>query len=243
MPEVLGDAVHVWLYRVDKAPDPAVLARCAAVLDASETARWQRYHFERDRHLFLVAHGLLRHTLSRYADVPPERWRFTLGAHGRPELAEPPPGSDVPSDLRFNLSHTQGLVAVLVNRGLDCGVDVEVVGREVDVPSLARHSFHAVECADVMAQAPSERQARFFAYWTLKEAYIKARGMGLALPLGAFAMRLGESVSVAFEPPLEDDAAHWQFQLLRPTAQHQLALAIKRGVAADREVVVREVAL
>ncbi len=243
MPEALSDAVHVWLCRVDQTLDPAGLARCAAVLDASETARWQRYHFERDRHLFLVAHGLLRLTLSRYADVPPERWRFSLGVHGRPELAEPLAGSVVPADLRFNLSHTHGLVAVLVNRSLDCGVDVEVVGREVDVPSLARHSFHAAECADVMAQLPSERQARFFAYWTLKEAYIKARGMGLALPLSAFAMQLGEPVSVAFEPPLEDDPAHWQFQLLRPTAEHQLALAIKRGAAADRQVVVREVAL
>lgn len=239
MIEVPGDAVHVWLCRVDQVQGPAVLARCAAVLDDAETERWQRYRFERDRHLFLVAHGLLRFSLSRYADVAPEDWRFALGDHGRPELA----GAMAGLDLRFNLSHTQGLAAVLVNRSLDCGVDVEALGRQVDVPNLARHSFHPAEYADVMAQAPSERRARFFAYWTLKEAYIKARGMGLALPLGAFAMTLGEPVSVAFEPPLDDNSAHWQFQLLRPTAEHQLAVAIKRGRSADRRVVVREGAL
>lgn len=253
--EALGDAAHLWLCRIDDVRDPAVLARCAALLDEVEAARWQRYRSERDRHLFLVSHGLLRLTLSRYAAVQPQDFRFVLGPHGRPELTE-----SHGLGLRFNLSHARGLAVVLVNRHLDCGVDVEAVGRKVDVPTLACHSFHPSERDDVMAQPPQEQVRRFFEYWTLKEAYIKARGMGLALPLKAFAMQLTAPVTVRFEPagsegprsdgPLADEApgdepddpACWQLQLLRPSAEYQVALAIRRGHAPDRQVMVRHCA-
>jgi 4'-phosphopantetheinyl transferase len=234
--EVLGEAVHVWLCRVDTVPDPDMLARCAQLLDAVETRRWQRYRFDKDRHLFLVGHALLRSTLSRYADVDPARWRFRLQEFGRPEVA----GPQTNLDLRFNLSHTRGLAVVLVTLGTDCGVDVEPADRSVDIESLARRNFADSERTDVLARADEDQRRRFLEYWTLKESYIKARGVGLALPLTKFTMTVGDRVTIAFDPAIDDDPEDWQFHLVRPAATHQLAVAVRRGPALDRPVVVRE---
>jgi len=235
----LGQAVHVWFCRTERLTDEHILDRCAQVLSEVETERWQRYLRPRDRRLFLVAHGLLRFTLSRYAEVPPEDWQYDIGTHGRPRIAAP----DGHVELRFNLSHSQGLAAVQVNLGMDCGVDVEGIGRDVDMDGLARACFSPAERADLLALPRAKRRRRFFEYWTLKESYIKARGLGLAIPLQGFAMHVANPVTVAFEPELQDEPKRWQFHLARPTDEHQMAVAIPRGLAQDVPVVIRETRL
>ena len=236
MVETLGASAHVWFCRVIAAPNPDHVARWAKLLDTVELARWQRYRRAEDRHLFLVAHAFLRTILSRYAEVAPSHWQFCQGEHGRPKLVAPGLGFD----LRFNLSHTHGLVAVVVNQDIDCGVDVEPLDRDVDIELVARQNFAIREQADVMAHSGEDRKRRFLELWTLKESYLKARGLGLSLPLAKFAMTVADPVSIAFEPPIDDNSAIWQFHLFRPTAAHQLAVALRRGKSADRSIVVRE---
>ncbi len=228
MPDAVHNELHIWLADVDRFRDPAHQGRFAAWLDDDERERWKRFRFKKDRDLFLVAHALVRHTLSRYADVAPEAWRFARGEHGRPEIAAPTVG--VP--LRFNLSHTRGLAAVLINETIDCGVDVEPTHRDVDFHAVSRRVFSSTERDDMLSQ-PDQR-TRFFEYWTLKESYIKARGMGLALPLDRFAFCIGTPITIGFVAPINDEPSAWQFELHRPTDRHQLALAARRADGENR---------
>lgn len=236
---VLGpDEVHVWYVRTPRATDALLLDSYAALLSEEESRRRLRFLFDRDRHTYLVSRALVRTTLSRYADVAPADWQFVANAHGRPEIVRPagcPP-------LRFNLSHTGGLAAMAVTLLRDVGIDVEDVTRRDVGLRVAEHYFAAGEVADLFALPPEEQRRAFFDYWTLKEAYIKARGMGLALPLDAFCMRLRseQTPRIEFEPRIDDDPARWSFHLWRPTSQHTIALAADRGAATSLAMRIEE---
>jgi 4'-phosphopantetheinyl transferase len=229
---------HVWYVFPDRLTDPALLQAYQVLLSPEEHARQQRFHFALDRHLFLVARALVRTVLSRYASVPPEAWGFTPNRYGRPEITSP---ADAPP-LRFNLSHTSGLVACAVAWDQEIGVDVEHVGRPGSYVDLARRYFAPSEAARVEALPAEQQQEAFFDYWTLKEAYIKARGMGLALPLADFAFCLepGQPVRISFTGTIEDDPSSWQFTQLRPSEQHKLAVAVRRPPGHDVGVKARE---
>jgi 4'-phosphopantetheinyl transferase len=231
-------SVHVDLLTTDNADALSRREEYLPLLSADERERMARLIFEGDRTRFLLTRALVRTTLSRYASVAPADWQFITNVHGRPELLDRPYG--VP-DLRFNLSHTEGLIACAVTIGREVGVDVEHVGRRLTHDVAARF-FAPREVADLQA-LPVDAQARaFFDYWTLKEAYIKARGMGLALPLGDFAFCLApeSTVEIRFEPSMQDDPATWQFEQAWPTQTHRLGLAIRR-TGADLPVRMREV--
>lgn len=233
------NAVHVDLVHSDTSAAWAQHeAAYRALLSPDERDRMSRLIFERDRRRFLLTRALVRTTLSRYADVPPAGWSFIANVHGRPEIVDRPPG--VP-DLRFNLSHTDGLIACAVTIGREVGVDVEHIGRRL-THDVAGRFFAPREVSDLKQLSDGEQQRVFFDYWTLKEAYIKARGFGLALPLADFAFQLSPSSSprISFEPSLEDDPATWQFFQDWPTPQHRLGLAIRRE-GADLPVRVRTV--
>lgn len=232
------NAVHVDLVHTG---DPAAWAKheaYRAMLSADEHARMARFVFERDRRAFLITRALVRTTLSRYAAVPPAKWAFIANVHGRPEILDRPSG--VP-DLRFNLSHTEGLIACAVTIGREVGVDVEHIQRRLAHDVAGR--FFAPREVDALKALPADEQARvFFDYWTLKEAYIKARGFGLALPLADFAFALNPPAppTIAFEPVLEDDPSTWQFAQDWPTPVHRLALAVRRD-GADLPIRIRRI--
>lgn len=199
----------------------------SALLPAAEQARAQRFHFRRDWESYTAAHALLRGTLSLLAagaglSVAPADWRFSIGAHGKPEPILPegaPP-------FRVNLSHTRGLAAVAVALDREVGVDVEWLDRTNLTIDLADRFFAPAECAQLVGLSPEAEKDALFAFWTLKEAYIKAVGMGLALPLGAFAYTL-DPLSIAFDARIQDEPAHWFFRRLRPTEGHVLGLALR----------------
>ncbi|MCA1586150.1 MAG: 4'-phosphopantetheinyl transferase superfamily protein [Acidobacteria bacterium] len=129
--------------------------------------------------------------------------------------------------LRFNLSHTHGLVACVAAVGCDVGVDVEWMDRAL-TNDIAERFFSPHEAAELRRLPDAEQSRVFFDYWTLKEAYIKARGLGLAIPLDQFSFRLRPPAppAIAFEPALDDDPARWQFAQTTPTPRHRLGLAI-----------------
>jgi 4'-phosphopantetheinyl transferase len=221
----------VWIAAPPAVADPALLRRYAALESADERERRLRLHSEQDRLMRLVSVALVRTTLSRYADVPPEGWRFRRTAQGRPELV---PDVCRPA-LRFSLSHARDLVACAVTLDREIGVDVECFDRRADVSAIARRYFARAEVQDLEARARERGRERFFEYWTLKEAYAKARGLGLALPFGRFSFQLeaGGPIRVAFDAELADDAEAWQFDLARPSSRHVLGLALRRGNVAD----------
>ncbi len=216
-----------------------MLDRCWSVLAGDERARHDRFLFEKDRHLYLISHALVRWALSQYDQVSPAEWRFVENDYGRPEVA---PDQNRLS-LRFNLTHTTGLVACAVTEGFDIGVDAEAVGRAtLDIMALARATFAPREVVQIEALSAESQRSAFLSLWTLKESYIKARGMGLSLPLKDFSFELrpdGPPV-ISFEGSIRDDPAAWQFRQIRPTAEHTLAVAVKKGLRPELPIEVRE---
>lgn len=209
----------------DEAPADTV-ARLWTRMTADEQARCVRFVRDVDRRTFAITRALVRQTLSRHAPTAPLDWRFVTNDHDCPfvvpEQAGAPP-------LHFNVSHTDGLVALAVTRGHRLGVDVERVTRVVTEAVAERH-FAPAEVRDLRALPAADQPRVFFEYWTLKEAYIKARGMGLALPLDAFAfaLRLPDPPTISFVPGFDDVPERWQFWQAWPTAAHRLSLAIER---------------
>jgi 4'-phosphopantetheinyl transferase len=225
--------VDLWLVAPDEI-NAAQLSSYERLMSAEERARWCRFTVPQPRLRHLVARALLRTTLSRYADVSPIEWQFETNAFGRPHVAAPAAGKD----LHFNLSHTDGLVALAVARGIDVGVDVENVTRPLeDLLGVAASLFAPAEVAALRDLDEPGRSAAFFAFWTLKEAYVKARGMGFSLALDGFAFDLSaRHPRVAFNERCPDDAAIWQFRRYSPTPAHALSLAIP---AAEHRLDVR----
>ena len=173
-----------------------------------------------------MTRALCRSVLSQYANIEPASWLFEFNKWGKPSIALE---KELPW-LEFNLSNTRGMVACLVHCGAPVGVDVEFLGRRGETVALADRYFSPVETRDLHSLLPSRQRQRFFEYWTLKEAYVKARGTGLALTLRKFSFRIGrDAIRVAFDTELEDDPADWQFGLFRPTSEHILAVGVRRG--------------
>ncbi len=231
----LRHELHVWLLQPEMVTDEAMLAAYAASLSGEEHARQQRFYFERDRQLFLVSHGMLRRVLSQYVDIAPSQWQFSSGAHGRPEIAGP---EGLPA-LRFNLSHTRGLVACVISLESDCGVDVEGLRALRNPQAIAQKMFAKRELAELDKRAGPDYLERFFCYWTLREAYCKATGLGITRAPRNFSFQISSAgrVAIQFEPKGMDSADQWQFACLRPASEHLVAIAAHTGDAADREVV------
>jgi 4'-phosphopantetheinyl transferase len=229
--------VHVWFVRTDRVVDPDVLEQYEATLSAGERARRDRFVFEKDRHQFLVTRGVLRALLARYLKADPRECEFVTNSHGRPSLLPVAPGRTI----EFNLSHTTGLLAIALAHTPEVGIDVEHVERTVGSEDLPRRYFSTAE-VEALERMPAEaRKAAFFDFWTLKEAYIKARGLGLSLPLDGFSIHLDPDgpPRISFASTIPDDAASWQFAQFRPSPTHRMALAVRRR-GPDLRVLVRE---
>jgi 4'-phosphopantetheinyl transferase len=240
-PSVRGDIelrpneLHLWLAYYDGLEDPQLLNRYRSLLTHGELGRERKFYFEKDQRRYLVTRALVRTVLSRYCDVAPSRWRFGANAYGRPFVANDEPGA---AELSFNISHTDRLIVLGVASSQPLGVDVENVVAERPALDLARHCFSAEECEDVYAQPPRARQNRFLDYWTLKEAYVKARGMGLSIDLNCVRFRLEgkKGLTVSLDPALEEAGCSWRFWLLQPPSEHRIAVCAANG---DQELVVR----
>jgi len=231
----LEHEAHVWLTRPEDVTDPDQLQAYQSLLSHDEQERYQRFHFDRDRHHYLVAHVLLRKALSAYVDVDPSAWQFSQNQHGRPEISAP----EIEPLLRFNLTHTNGLVACVVTLELDCGVDVERVSARGNLTGIAEKMFADSEQQDLMNLDGQAFLERFFTYWTLREAYCKALGVGIAWSKSnyGFVEEGGERWGISFDAESNDESADWQFALTRPTAEHLLAVAVRAASGPDTPII------
>lgn len=232
------DRIDLWLLRYDRVGDEALLERLRQWLDPAERAQEPRFHFADDRKRYLLTRALVRSTLSRYAPVAPAQWRFGANAYGRPHIEA---GQGI-AGLNFNISHTHGLIALAVTLAREIGVDVEHVRHRQVSLGIAHRFFAAEEVAALAQVAAAQQQDRFFEYWTFKEAYIKARGMGLSLPLERFSFDYPQrdAVRLSVQPVLGDDAARWSLWQYRPQPEYLLALCSEREPGAPARVCVRE---
>jgi len=234
--------VHVWYIRTEAIVDPDLLRTCRDVLSADEWERCQRFRFEEGRRLYLLSHGFLRLVLSLYAEVAPAAWRFDSNAYGKPEVV-PVPGQPALRSLCFNLTHTTGLAACVVARDREVGIDAEDLtrgGREVG-EDLISYCLSPAELASFRSLPTAEQQTVFFDYWTLKEAYLKARGFGLSLPVEGITFTWpGGTVQATFSTEIGDDPRTWQFERINPTPTHRISVAIRRLAGPDLSLVVRD---
>jgi 4'-phosphopantetheinyl transferase len=233
----LGNEVHVWFSMPDAVTDPGQLAYYKSILSSEEQQRYRRFHFDKDRHLFLVSHALVRKVLSSYVDVDPADWQFSAGRHGRPEIAGP---AGIPA-LRFNLTHTAGLAGCLVTLDTDCGIDAELISRRGDLLAIAGKMFADSELVMLKKLDGRAFLEQFFIFWTLREAYCKALGVGLGFSKKDYAFETGgdNGVKIRFDAPAGDAGDRWQFTILKPGADHVVAVAVRAEVQSGKDVVHR----
>jgi 4'-phosphopantetheinyl transferase len=232
--------IHLWL--TGDRVDAETAARCRNIMNPDEKQREVQFHFEKDRARHVATRALVRTVLSRYEAVDPADWVFSTNAYGRPDVdASMTRGHD----LSFNVSHTAGLIVLGVTRDRALGVDVEKLHSVEDMLGLAKYAFAPTEVAELL-QLPAERRLdRFFQHWTFKEAYIKARGMGVSIPLQGFGMQLTQDCVAKLDiaPELADRSSRWQFWQIRPSPDHVLAICAERIGQPSTAIVARRVVL
>lgn len=189
-------------------------------LDDRERARCSRFVDRDARRDYAAAHALVRHALAATGDRAAGEWRFVTNEHGKPSVVAGQAGSP---PLTFNLSHTDGLVACAVSRGVALGVDVERHSRIEHVPVIAEHYFTDPEIAALRECPAGQYAARFTELWTLKEAYVKALGVGLSRVVDAAAFELTGDTALVWRHA--DGATTWQFWLADLGRDGRLAVA------------------
>jgi 4'-phosphopantetheinyl transferase len=219
--------IDLWSYAYTEVTDASLRARQAALMTAEERARHDRLVGAGNRALFLATRALIRATLSHYRTVAPTAWRFGTHARGKPHVASP--AGD--PRLHFNLSNTDGLVVCAVSTSFEAlGVDTEPTDRRNAGVALADRYFSSTEVAALRALPEASQQRRFLSYWTLKESYIKARGLGLAIPLDQFSFLIDDGrIGISFDPRLGDTPGHWRFVLMDARPNHLVAIGADTG--------------
>jgi len=217
---LLEDEVHVWRTGLDMAA--VDLAKLQRILSPDEQERAERFRFEADQRRAVIARGYLRLLLGEILDLPANRLQFEYDEFGKPRLN---PTQGVP--LQFNVSHSGDLILIAITVGRAVGVDVERIRTDVDVDGLAARFFSASERKTLASLAGPGRYEAFFTCWTRKEAYLKAREVGLALPLDQFDVSFlpdeePRLLATRHDPP---DAQWWGLRALVLSSDYVAALA------------------
>lgn len=220
-----SNEIHVWRIQLDR---PALeVARLSALLPPHEVERASRYRTVELSNRWIIAHGALRSTLATYLDINPVDLVLCEGPHGKPELAH------AEKNIFFNLTHTNNLAFVVVSADRRVGVDAELVRTNVEVEKLSRRFFASQEADEILALPGELQLAAFFSCWTRKEAFAKALGKGLTMPLNQY------RVSVRAEEPARlistewDEGCHWNLIDISETGV-AIAIAVEGNMPAIR---------
>lgn len=215
-------ALHLWFAFPHDLADEEAAAACALLLSPEEHAHWQRFRHAEKRRESLATRALARVALSHVSPRAPREWAFAVNPRGKPR-PEPECG------LRFNLSNATELVVCLVAQDAEVGVDVEPFRRAPQILRVVDEVFSPLERSQLAELPEDARSARAVMLWTLKEAYIKARGLGLALPLQkiSFVFDAAGGIHLELDPVIEDDPRRWVFGLVEHAA-HRIAIVVER---------------
>lgn len=222
---LLSSEIHLW--HIDQASfdDTDLEKNCLPWLSQEETQRYQRFHLSRHRKQYLLGRALIRTGLSQYCSINAGQWEFSENGYGKPAIA-----NDQNADnLFFNLSHSANRLVLAIARIEMLGVDIERSDRSRRIKQIADRYFSQNEVSELLALPIDTQLDRFYDLWTLKEAYIKACGLGLAIPLQHFTYQFLNDfdIGISFSPEREDSADQWQFWQLNAGKDFKLALAVK----------------
>jgi len=215
--------VHVWLVRMDDADLP--VESCEQFLASEEHERASRFKFAADRTRYIVGHGAFRLVLASYLKINPLDLQFSFGPNGKPKLAVTP----AKDELEFNLSHSHEVALIAVTLRRQIGVDVEFIKKDFQWPEVAERFFAPGEVTKLRA-LPQEHQLRaFFTCWTRKEAYIKAKGEGLSIPLQNFEVSFcpGEPAALLGCKSEPKEATRWSLAEIEAGPDYAASVAVE----------------
>jgi len=229
--ELGADEAHVWRVALDQPAD--MKAKLAPLLSQDERQRAMRFYRPADRDRYVVGRGILRKILSAYLALAPDELRFVYNEYGKPFISD----DQNRGALSFNLSHSNGMALYAVTRGRVVGIDIEYIREDFATLEIAEHFFSKDEVAALKSLPTDQRTIGFFNCWSRKEAFIKAKGMGVSYPLDRFTVSLAPG-----EPPallkVDDDmleAPRWKMYELKPGASYAAAL-----IAAEPPITLKQ---
>ena len=215
--------MHVWCLRLCAAP--STLQQLRVALNDEERNRADRFRFPLHRDQFVLARGALRHLLAGILETAAGDVKFQYAPKGKPECQ-----SD--QTLRFNLSHSGDMVIYAFARNREVGIDIEQHREMKDLEAIAKRFFAAGEVEDLMSLPPAVRPDAFFRCWTRKEAFIKAIGDGLSLPLDSFRVSLLPDQPVSILDTPAEQREKWQLADITPCTGYSAALVVENGPLA-----------
>ena len=214
--------VHVW--KIDLQATPAQLERLLGLLDDTEVRRAQRFSFDRHRRRFITGRAVMRILLGRYTNRPPEALEFSYNPQGKPALKDA-------DSLEFNFTNSRDLALLCVARQAQLGIDLEHLGRYTDYAGIVNRFFAEREVEELFSLPECRRHAAFITGWTRKEAYIKALGTGLSLPLDKFVVTIDPEATpqLLSADDMPDEPGRWVFRHLDPEAGYVASLVVEGG--------------
>jgi 4'-phosphopantetheinyl transferase len=217
-----GDEVHLWQVELERTAEGE--ADWARILCPQERARAARFHFSKDRKYYTATRAILRIILGAYLGVNPEDLRLRYSQKEKPALDGAHAGT-----IEFNVSHSGNIALLAFARGRALGVDVEQIREQADREAIVRRFFSEHEQQELAGLAPEQRCAGFFRCWTRKEAYIKATGDGLSLPLHQFdvSVRPGDESALLATRPDASEAERWSLREVEAGVGYAAALCVR----------------
>jgi 4'-phosphopantetheinyl transferase len=218
MPALRSDEVHVWRARLDLVPTGPRSGQ--PELSSDEIARASQFVLERDRDRFVAGRRILREILGGYLQRAPEKIDFTYNPHGKPQLRF----NDSDPPIRFNLAHSDGLAVYAISLNREIGVDIEMVRDRVSTGEIADHFFTQMEISEFRALTKDKQNEGFFLWWSRKEAYLKALGAGLSIPLDSFDVSLTPGTPMVLR---SSDSTRWTVRSFQPRIGYVGALVVE----------------
>ena len=228
--QLTTNEIHLWMLNPKQIPATSTLRR---LLSDSEKEKVDRYRLPVAQHTALITRAFIRLLLSQYGDLAPQAWQFAIDSLGKPEL------KNNPLKLRFNLSHNDELIICALCLESDIGCDIENLARKINVNGIAKRFFSQQE-AQLIAAQPS----LFFEYWTLKEAFVKATGLGISQGLETFSFEIkpaneahfNDNIRLSFEKKCQQQAPEdWYQALLFPDDKHCIGLSLNTSKQTNKK--------
>lgn len=238
--KIAENEIHIWYaYDEEIRPDFA-LTNYVRFLNQQEQEQHQKFYFDKHKHQYLVTRALVRNVLSKYLQgVPPEDIKFTTNKHKKPYVSP----EQLAFPLQFNISHSDKMIVMAVSAGNEIGVDVEYLDRDNSVFDIAERFFTENEYQHLKALPDEQQNKRFFSLWTLKEAYIKACGKGLYIPLDEFWFSYpgANAIDIGFAASRNDDPLNWQFWQIQSGKHHLVSIAVKQSEPYPQHLIMHKI--
>lgn len=218
--------VHIWYIRDQALSDQNLLRIYHSILSHEESAQYNRFVFEKHKHQYLVTRAALKYILSLYSpEVSSEKWEFSKNQYGKPAII-----SELnPMRLEFNISHTENFITIAINKAKSIGIDTEVIQVERFNMDIVDNFFSPIEIQQLKSLAENQRPYRFYDLWTLKEAYIKACGKGLSIPLDQFSFDISDEGAITFSRHSNSNQpkAEWCFYQMDIDKNYKTSIAVE----------------